>query len=242
MTSNLINPIQSWNAFVDELQENILPIYMRHEENFDILGIHGRMHICRAVLFAEYMARFYKDRLSIDIDFYAIRVATAFHDSGRQGSGLDLWEDDSARNCDEYVLQNPSVSADREYAQYVGNLIKKRGRWDIAKRIVHDADVLEIMRPCCGHGGIDGFRRRALRFAGNRDPLARGLSDSGNIRESLIQEAWRWIQKTESMKRSLFNSSAYMAALLEELDREQQNYPILSTLLSPPHKQREYHD
>ena len=221
---------ESWPAFVAALERDILPLYQRHEQTFDWGGIHGRMHICRAVLFAETMARFYSARQLADVDLCAVRTAIAFHDSGRQGSGEDLWESDSAQLCYEYLRRSRA----EPYARYVGDLIEKHGVWDLARRIVHDADVLEIMRPCCSHGGLPGFERRYFRFLSSRDPEAHELpgAEVAALREALIQEAWAWIEQTETLKSQLAASPAYMSELLRLLQAERSRYPMLAMLVA----------
>jgi len=205
----------SWLSFIEEAQTNIFPIYQEHEEHFDGAGIHGRMHISRALVFAEVMGRLY---LHCDqhLDVYAVLLAVAFHDSGRQGNGADLWEGASAGLCYKYLLQK----SNEKYATFVSNLIDKSGAsWDIHKRIMHDADVLEIMRPCCGHGGIDGFRQKMFRFAGDRDPLMNLFEDPSALRKQFIQQAWELIQITEEIKPQLVNSKQYLMDVLGILER-----------------------
>lgn len=231
MTANAAGPASGWEEFVADLDREILPIYAEHERRFDPDAVHGRIHICRSVIFSECMGRFYVNNRLGQIDFYAVRVATAFHDSGRKANGIDLWEDDSSRNCSEYVGRTSSRSGDADYAKYVAKLILKYGRKDLNKQIVQDADVLEIMRPSCGHGGIKGFRREFLGFAGSQDPVAPQIADANAIRETLIQEAWAWIQHTEGMKAHLRTSSAYMSDLLTELRKGCERYPMLSSVL-----------
>jgi hypothetical protein len=222
----------TWEGFVEELERKILPIYREHESTFDPHGVHGRMHICRSVMLAEWMTRFYRARAAAAPDFFAVRVATAFHDSGRRANGVDLWEADSARNCLRYMREALPADGRDEYARGVAALIEKRKKSaDPLKWIVQDADVLEIMRPCCGHGGLGGFRREFLHFGGRDDRLARDLPEIGETRESLIQEAWRWIQATEALKAFLADSPAYMRDLLKHLGRERRKFPLLSELL-----------
>lgn len=230
MSAPTIDKISDWVAFVEEIQERILPLYKQHERTFDPFGVHGRIHICRSVIFAEWMARFYSEHLPGVVDLYAVRVATALHDVGRRANGPDLWESDSASECQRYVTQYSQRSQNGEYAQYVATLIDKRPSDDICKWIVHDADVLEIMRPCCGHGGINGFRRDVLYFAGERDLHLRHLPGAAEMRESLIREAWDWISETERFKLKLFNSSTFLADLLQKLGEERVRYPMLSTV------------
>ena len=224
-----VDHLASWEPFIDELERKILPFYLQHELKFDRYGVHGRMHICRSVMVAEWMARFYRARTQAVIDFFAVRVAVAFHDSGRRANGVDLWESDSAANCVRYVAE---TAGGNDYAHGVGALIeKKKESADPLKTIVQDADVLEIMRPCCGHGGLTGFRRQFLHFGGPDDVLAREVPDIAVQREALIQEAWRWILSTEPLKASLKDSPAYMRDLLKHLERQRLKFPLLSDLL-----------
>ncbi|MBW4623726.1 MAG: hypothetical protein KME17_30745 [Cyanosarcina radialis HA8281-LM2] len=97
----MIGNIDSWQQFVATLQNDILPIYARHEEEFDRLGIHGRIHICRSIVLAEVMSSLYSP--FAEIDRFAIRYAVAFHDSGRQGNGRDIWESASAEKRCRYA-------------------------------------------------------------------------------------------------------------------------------------------
>ena len=224
-----VDHLTSWELFIDELDRKILPFYLQHELQFDRYGVHGRMHICRSVMLAEWMARFYRAHTQTVIDFFAVRVAVAFHDSGRRANGVDLWESDSASHCVRYVVETVDAS---DYAYGVGALIeKKKKSADLLKMIVQDADVLEIMRPCCGHGGLTGFRREFLHFGGPGDVLARDVPGIAEQREALIQEAWRWIQSTEPLKFFLTDSPAYMRDLLKHLEMQRLKFPLLSDLL-----------
>jgi hypothetical protein len=183
------------------------------------------------VMFAELIARFYQRYRLQNVDFYAVRIATAFHDSGRQANGVDLWESDSSDHCLRYVDRRRHNAGGAEYSHYVASLIDKRPTSDVSQRIVYDADVLEIMRPCCGHGGLRGFRQGCLHFAGPGDSLAVVIPDADRIRKQLIHEAWKWIQETEDLKKKLFSSSIYMYDLLETLNHKKHKYPMLSALL-----------
>lgn len=231
LPANVVGDVAGWSDFVDELEAKVLPIYERHERTFDGGGVHGRMHICRSVLFAEFMARFYQGRLSLDLDYFAIRTATAFHDSGRQANGVDLWETDSSHNCHDYVMKIRG-SEEVGYPEYVSGLIdKRRARDTLAGWIVYDADVLEIMRPCCGHGGLKGFRRECLHFAGPRDVLVSDVPGSAELREAFISESWRWIAQTEKLKPRLLRSRTYFLDLLDFLDNSRRKFPLIAPLV-----------
>ena len=227
----MIRDIKDWGIFVKDLSTNILPIYKNHESTFDYQGIHGRMHISRALIFAESMARYYYKVIRIkDIDFLAIRYAVAFHDAGRKGNGIDIWESDSAEICRKHLLNQGHGD---EYSKYVSQLIEKKGPWDAHKKIVHDADVLEIMRPCCGHGGRSGFKEKALRFLSYRDDLINNnLNDFASPRNTLIDEAWQFIVYTER-KKYMFNKSDfnYFYDLVMIIDEINNNLSMIKGLL-----------
>ncbi|MHC1732865.1 MAG: hypothetical protein AB9888_12670 [Bacteroidales bacterium] len=227
--SDWLSSNKQWKPFLFELQNQILPVYRAHEQNFDWYGIHGRMHICRALMFAESMARQY-EAAGECVDYFAVRMATAFHDSGREGNGPDLWEDQSARLCTDYIsLHYPEEGKD--YAVYVGQLIMKRGAHDLSWRLVHDADVLEIMRPTCGHGGFWGFRRNALRFAGEKDPNRTIFEQPDDLRDQFIRQAWDWILLTEENHACLRQSVAFMDDLLGLLTKSVERFPLLRCLV-----------
>ena len=102
----MIKNIQNWDRFVKEFSKSILPIYQHHESTFDKFGIHSRLHICRSIIFSEFMTRFLLKEFGQKLDFTAIRYAVAFHDSGREGNGVDIWEQDSSDNCYSYLSTN----------------------------------------------------------------------------------------------------------------------------------------
>lgn len=64
-------------------------IYQKHEDTFDHCSIHGRMHICRALIFGEAMCRYYQKETSIAPSVIDVRYAIAFHDSGM--GHFDFW-------------------------------------------------------------------------------------------------------------------------------------------------------
>jgi len=209
--------IQKWNDFLDEFSKSILNIYKNHENTFDDYGIHGRRHISRSIIFSEFMSRFYTKELSIDVDFNSIRYAVSFHDSGRQGSGIDLWENDSSNICLNYLIKNSNY--DENKCKYISSLISKNLTNDINHNIVYDSDVLDIMRPCCGHGDIQNFRRSELRFLGPKDNFS-NYHLYEEVREELILDAWKLIEYTEDND-VLFNTKEnnqlyYMINVIEK--------------------------
>jgi len=216
--------IEEWNDFLNELDKSILNIYKKHENSFDEYGIHGRRHISRSIIFSEFMSRFYTKELGKDIDFNAIRYAVSFHDSGRKGSGIDLWEDDSANNCLKYLLENSFYDEDK--CKYISSLISKNLTNDINHNIVYDSDVLDIMRPCCGHGELDNFRRSELRFLGQKDNFS-NYQLYEEIREELILDAWKLIEYTE-YNDVLFNTNEnnQLYSMINIINKNKLNFNI----------------
>lgn len=216
----------SWPAFVAQLEREILPLYAEMERRFDPISLHGRMHVCRAVVFAELMLRFYVECYGVPVDVEVVRAATAFHDAGRQGSGVDEWERASAELCTA-ALERRGMEPAR--ALWAGDLVVKRQHapWSIERQIVTDADVLEIMRPlCCG--GIDGFRRERLGFASGREQLPRPVARDEDLREQLVQQAWELICVTDGARTSHLESPEVMRSILDTIARDAQRWSLLA--------------
>ncbi|MBW4522345.1 MAG: hypothetical protein KME16_22045 [Scytolyngbya sp. HA4215-MV1] len=199
---------EKWQSFLSALQTDILPIYAQHEQSFDHEQIHGRLHICRSLILAECMATLYAP--FVEIDRFAIRYAVAFHDSGRRGNGVDIWEPASAVNCFKYLRDRCSL--DPVQAESIARYIIKKGApVDLNQQIANDADTLEIMRLT----QLGGFKPMLLAFG-------RSIPELESLREPLIQEAWQFIQITELVKTRL-STENYWA----ETTALVQAYPLL---------------
>ena len=187
----------NWHTFLENLNSDVMPIYREKEVKFDLAGIHGQVHIARALVFAEFMIRFYHHNQMADWSeetINAIRYAVAFHDSGREGNGPDFWEHQSAEICFSYLVKKGFKKA---IAKNTSKFIVHGGT-GASKHILSDADVLEIMRPICGHGGFEGFNTEKLIFLSQKDPLNKEANFTYPlIRIRLIQEAWTLIEKSE---------------------------------------------
>jgi hypothetical protein len=216
----------SFSRFCVDLNSHVLPVYLKHERTFDEPGIHGRMHVCRCLLFGEFMCRYYLRHAVLPPAFDDVRYAIAFHDAGRKANGPDLWGYESAALCAEYVSLHPGQFS-RSPAEMAALIAAKDAPGaSIEARIVHDADVLDIMRPCCGHGGRDGFWEERLLFLGVRDEV----QDAG-MRKRLIEEAWTFIGTTEERKHALRDSSNYLSDMLAILEQCRLHCPTLVEFL-----------
>ncbi len=182
-----------FESFVKEELPQILDIYLKHEKTFDPTGIHGRSHICRALIYARAMANFLRER-GVPIDTYVLYRAVAFHDAGRKGNGMDEWEADSARLLQEHLQQKGISNA--EYLSRAEECILHASAEIplIEKELVRAADTLEIIRLT----GLEHFDPNRFWFLRD-DFLVSGkmvLSDVA-IREKLIKEVADFIEFTE---------------------------------------------
>ncbi len=229
-----LNKASPFHSFLPELEEHILPIYAAHEMHFDPTSIHGRMHICRALLFAEWMGRTYLS-YGLHPDMYAVWVAVAFHDSGRQNNGTDYWEHDSAALCRQYLLNTSPYSSiykqQPEQAAWIGSLIPKDGMLSLEKQILHDADVLEYLRLFSASTWRGEFEPDRVFFLGRKDVWAPAGLDAAPIRNGLIQEAWDFITLTDDLHTSFSHAPRYAEAMIHLLERHKDAFPLLSNLL-----------
>lgn len=79
-------------------------------------------------------------------------------------------------------------------------------------------DVLEIMRPKCGHGGIYGFKSQFLNFI-------KDDSKYTNLRTDLINDAWELINFTENNK-NIFSDEYQLNNILEFINLS--NFKVLN--------------
>lgn len=214
----------SFTTFTVELEKEIFPLYEKNETDFDKPRIHGRMHVARAVLFSEVMARYYQKN-GEPVDFDYVRRTTGLHDAGRKGNGADRWEKESSELlCQHLIMKNTP----REEAVQKSNIIvkDKADKNSIEFKIFQSADCLDIMRPCTGNGGRAGFNPKYLTFLANPKP------NESQFRKNLIEEAWFFIQITEKQKMTEFNDNqGFMEKLFQLIMKHQTKLPILSSIL-----------
>lgn len=223
--------INSWESFIPEFAQNVLPVYEAHEHSFDLTGLHSRQHITRCVIFTELLLRFYAKLGISPLDEEAIRIATAFHDSGRQANGTDRWEAESAENCTAYLLGQGKPQA---YALQVARTIveKDTHHSHLATQILYDVDVLDIMRLLVNdQKGIDRFRRKELMFLSPNDVQYYQVMHYTGKREAFIREVWNYVFETEWMNASLDNQT-FLPFYLSVFTQNKQKYPWMNRFFS----------
>ncbi|NGX26336.1 MAG: hypothetical protein K940chlam6_00252 [Chlamydiae bacterium] len=217
---------ESFHQFLDEYETEIFPFYEKHEKTFDNIRVHSRMHVARALIFCEVMARYYTV-MGIEVNFPLLRRAIGLHDAGRQGNGEDIWEKDSAKILASH-LRKKGVGYFTANKQ--ANIIVKDGtdkKYPIEYFLAQSGDCLDIMRLPMGPGPKNGFREELLTFMNHE-----GCASKGLLRKQLIEEVWRFVQETEKRKFApeFSKSKGFMQNLFQIIDRG--NYPLLSTILS----------
>jgi len=217
---------ESFFAFFEEFEKEILPHYEHHEQTFDKSSIHGRMHVARAVIFCEVMIRYYQS-IDVDVDYDYARRVTALHDAGRKGNGEDLWEKESA----DLLLQHLRSKGMSEEEAFKKSriIIKKEDHGTTLEFVIfQSADCTDIMRPCTGRGGKAGFDSRFLLFLRDADPTTKDFA----FRQKLIEEAWEFISITEKIKLSQFKeNNGFMNKLLKIIELNPEKFEILSSIL-----------
>jgi hypothetical protein len=139
---------------------------------------HGIQHVTRASLHIPVLINLYRKHGDADAlkltedDVKLLQLAAVFHDSAREGEGVDYWDHESGMFLYTYLTQtlnidptkakliaeaiaNKDVSPDgyfeiiedkNEELAWQWNKTKKNQAKNIYQKIVHDADCLEVIR------------------------------------------------------------------------------------------------
>ncbi len=226
----MTNISSSFNAFQNDFEVLIAPLYETHENDFDFIGIHGRKHISRALIFGECLARYYVTAFNLSVDFEAVRTAIAFHDAAREGNGRDVWEAESAELCFHYLQRK---GQEESYCREVANFISQKSEAHSWGQIVYDADVLEYMRLFCNTPkGKEQFEEERLCFLSHKDILLSSTAKADKaVRSQLIEEAWLLIRLTEEVG-TIRVSNHYLQDLLTWIGENDAKFPLIWSLLS----------
>lgn len=156
-----------FNVFKNELTTKILPFINKHQTEF---VIHGNSHIIRCLIYAKAIIEL--EQIPIDeslLAFYAI----SFHDSGRV---LDFGEDNNEELNIIMVEKYLYTENKLDRLNKIVDLMSKQNN-EILSKIVYDTDVLDIIRPSTGIGGIFNFKIDKLKLLITKPYLNDLLSD-----------------------------------------------------------------
>ncbi|HAS40678.1 MAG TPA: hypothetical protein DCS93_09380 [Microscillaceae bacterium] len=225
------NIFHSWHDFLPIFARDILPIYERHEQDFDFMGFHGRRHATRSVIFAELLGRAYTSLGVSEIDMEGLRLVVAFHDAAREANGEDEWERQSAEACKVYLLQQGKADT---YATAIERamLEKHAQAGNLLTQILHDADVLEFMRFLVNNKrGLKLFRRNELTLFSEEDLYFHRVMHMQAQRNVLIQEIWKFVFETEWMNVQLTNEQ-FLPTYLSLFTQNEAKYPLMNRFFS----------
>lgn len=195
--------VKNYNHFVFPIP-SALPIINGDNQNDAAIPLrinHGILHASAAMELISDIHDSYKNNygnyeriLELIASHFEIEVATLleyiqlaalFHDTGRKGDGIDLWDEISAQNCKKYMIENLGVA--ENLADFISNTVRfkdsakeflkahsaisnkfdfKDNEIDIVRQLVNTADTLEVMRV------RNDFNPNYLPIAAHQQPLA----------------------------------------------------------------------
>jgi len=185
--------------FEKELELKILPFINSFQKDFKI---HGNSHISRCLVYASCLC--YLEKIHEE-DRINILYSVAFHDSGRVlDYGIDKNENLNIEKLKIYLEKE-----DKLYLfENISKIMLRNSEKAILNNIFYDVDVLDIMRPSCGIGGIFNFKKEYSKLIKER-----------NYFTELINECWNLICLTDNNESyNSVNSFDLMSKLIKKHD------------------------
>lgn len=175
----------------------IMAIIERQRAEYPDTELHGYAHIARCLILTHVLATIHG--LSYEEEMKCL-IAIGLHDSGREGDGEDVWEEESAIIASDFCK---TKSLGEKFAADVRSLITDKTDVDNLPNkmlvVCHDADCLDIIR-CFGLQGFDEYR-----FASFRDTE---LISEARLRINLIQDTNALIYATNLEQEAFDNPSS----------------------------------
>lgn len=173
----------------------LLDKYKEHEQTFDPTGIHGRRHISRALVYSNVLANIVREKGG-EVDSNALYTATALHDAGRQGNGVDQWEADSAKVATDRLRERGIDN--EEYLGLVEATIDSQSdpsMKSLEGGILKSADSLDIIRVY----GKDAYKPDLLWFQHHDMRIGEDayMDRDDELRAKLVDEVAAFIEATE---------------------------------------------
>ena len=215
--------------------------------------IHGIQHVTRAAINVPIFANLYRrfgDVKALSLtneDIKLLQIAALFHDSAREGEGVDLWDQESGLFFYEYVTKTLGISSSKAklFAEAIANKdadennyfelidlswVKRKGKSpkNIHQKLIHDADCLEIIR------ARDHFDASYLDFYKD---IAESNEEAFDIMAKLITEARSLIASQgdsrlrldHKIKAQYENVDAYRK-IMDFITENKECYPLIITL------------
>lgn len=143
-------------------------------ERFSVRASHGLLHALSAANLIDKIDKFYTrfvpdytDLMNDSVRYFGIerekliqliKIAVLFHDAGRQGDGMDLWDPASGLACKNYLIEQCDIAeylaiiiADTivykdDKDKYVNKHSSRLPLIDFFRQLVNMADTLEVIR------------------------------------------------------------------------------------------------
>jgi hypothetical protein len=208
----------SLEEFEKIFREDIVEYYVQNQNKFDSHGIHGCLHISRSLIICRLISK-ELSRKGIVTNIDNISYAVAFHDSGRQANGVDLWENLSSSNCYNYLIKKGNPNAKNISSLILKNDSAVRSKSnDYDFLCLYDTDVLEILRPSTGVG-MRNFNNSYLKLKGvlNYDVM--------------FNEVLQFILETENLKQN-FNDHNSLNNLITYIILNKSRFPKIYESIS----------
>jgi HD superfamily phosphodiesterase len=199
---------------------------------------HGKDHAMRTAIFALVFAYLYNKYQGVELteqDLIEIQLAALFHDSGRITDGVDLWDEQSAQNAEDF-LEN---SLNDESIETISEAIKTQ-KDTLAGKCLQNADSVEYARlllkaPELDHN-VFAYSRVFLSITTDGIEDDNFIPELDSLRHEMNQLIWETRQK--SVRKELSESDNYYQSFLKKINK--QSYPSLHYILrqlkikSPP--------
>lgn len=188
------------------LNQSVFPVYSAPYPDGSKRVWHGVSHAVRATLFALILTEMSREAgKQLGHDPVSLLIATALHDSAREDDGEDEWDQQSGEFAKKVILDEMKVS--EEEGSFFQNCVvdkDNKNPTSIEKKILHDADCLEIIR-CLRKP--DDFKFSELRMTND-------LQEGDVLR--LVEEAKKLIALTDkkTIKYFIENSKSPLQYLL----------------------------
>ncbi|MDR1457000.1 MAG: HD domain-containing protein [Puniceicoccales bacterium] len=151
-----------------------------------ISEIHGAGHAQRCAALAAALASRYEKIFQLpaltEEELIVLQITAMFHDSGRQGDGSDVWEEDSAQNAETFLRRAGFAES---LCMRAGNAIRGEEQDDPLTILLGDADRLEYMR-LCTKDGSRRFDEKHLRASSMRLPEGVSEESRGHLIKQIV--------------------------------------------------------
>lgn len=151
---------------------------------FGLARIHSHRHISRCLIYADWYCKYFQLK---EFDNLHLYFAVAFHDMGRTTELIDHSTIGSVNKARVFM---ESVGISNEIINATCFIIENKDvshNENIYKKILHDVDCLDIMRPSTGIGGICAFNNSYLEL----------LKENPQQQLNYVHLAWKLITFTE---------------------------------------------